>query len=284
MIEETVKTVGVIGLGKMGLPIARHLVGKGFAVVGCDVDPTALEKARNLGAKTAATPRDVAAASDLVIVLVGFDSEVDQTLFNEEGILAGARPGLIVVISSTVAPAYMRALPGRVGSKQIAFVDAPLCRGEPAAESGKLLIMGGGDKDAFDACRPVFAAFSDSTHYLGALGAGQVGKMVNNLILWGCSSANYEGLKLASALGVDDEQLRQALLQSSADNWALEMWRNIGSMPWAEKDMTIVLQEADEARISLPVCGTVKEVIKGLKIERGYAIPRAGKIKRLPTF
>lgn len=278
MARKAVKTVGVIGLGKMGLPIARHLVKKRFAVVGCDVNPAAIKKARSLGAGTVRTPAEVAAVSDLVIVLVGFDTEVDQTLFGADGILAGANPGLIVAISSTVAPGYMRDLPGRVKGRKIAFVDAPLCRGEPAAEAGKLLIMGGGDKATFEACRPAFSAFSDAIHYLGKLGSGQVGKMVNNLILWGCSSANYEGLKLASSLGVDDERLRRALLQSSAQNWALEMWRNFGLMPWAEKDMTIVLQEADEARVSLPVCGTVKEVIKGLKIERGYAMPKAAKL------
>jgi 3-hydroxyisobutyrate dehydrogenase-like beta-hydroxyacid dehydrogenase len=262
----------------MGLPIARHLLKKRFAVIGYDVNPAALKKARALGARVAKSPAETAAASDFVIILVGFDSEVDQTLFGAEGILAGAKPGLIVAVSSTLAPAYMRSLPSRVKGRKIAFVDAPLCRGEPAAEAGTLLIMGGGDKAVFDACRSVFSAFSDAIHYLGKLGAGQVGKMVNNLILWGCASANYEGLKLASSLGVNDERLRQALLQSSAKNWALDMWRTFGLMPWAEKDMTIVLQEADEARVSLPYCGTVKEVIKGLKIERGYAMPKAAKI------
>jgi 3-hydroxyisobutyrate dehydrogenase-like beta-hydroxyacid dehydrogenase len=276
--KKAVKTIGVIGLGKMGLPIARHLVKKRFAVVGCDVNPVALKRARALGARVEKTPAGVASACDLVIVLVGFDTEVDRALFAADGILAGAKPGLIVVVASTVAPAYMRGLAARAKGWKLTFIDAPLCRGEPAAEAGKLLIMGGGDKAAFEACRPVFSAFSDAIHYLGKLGAGQVGKMVNNLILWGCSSANYEGLKLASSLGVDEERLRQALLQSSARNWALEMWRSFGLMPWAEKDMTIVLQEADEARISLPCCGTVKEVIKGLKIERGYAMPKAQKV------
>ena len=205
------------------------------------------------------------------------DSEVDETLFGKEGIVAGARKGLVVVVSSTVAPVYMKALPVRVKGGKLKFIDAPLCRGEPAAEAGKLLIMGGGDKATFESCHPVFSAFSDAVHYLGKLGAGQVGKMVNNLVLWGCTSANYEGLKLADRLGVDEERLRKALLQSSAQNWALEMWRTFGAMPWAEKDMTIVLQEADELRISLPVCGTVKEVIKGMKIERGYPMPKSVK-------
>ncbi|MFB3149568.1 MAG: hypothetical protein ACE10M_03260, partial [Alphaproteobacteria bacterium] len=90
-------------------------------------------------------------------------------------------------------------------------------------------------------------------------------------------SANYEGLKLGGVLGVEEEPLRQALLRSSASNWALETWREERQMPWAEKDMTIVLREADAARISLPLCGVVKEVIKAIKIERGHPMPGAVK-------
>ena len=280
MKKRAIKSVGLIGLGKMGLPIARHLIKKRFEVVGCDINSTALKRARAFGAHTVKTPAEVARSCDLVVVLVGFDSEVDETLFGSDGVLAAARPGLIIAISSTVAPSYMRELPVRAKGKKVTFIDAPLCRGEPAAETGKLLIMGGGDKSTFDTCRPAFSAFSNAVHHLGKLGAGQVGKMVNNLILWGCSSANHEGLRLASSLGVDEELLRHALLQSSAQNWALEMWRNFGLMPWAEKDMTIVLQEADEARVSLPLCGTLKEVIKGVKIERGYPMPKSAPKKR----
>ena len=99
------------------------------------------------------------------------------------------------------------------------------------------------------------------------------GKLVNNLVLWACISANHEGFKLAETLGVEPDALRAALLQSSARNWALEDRCRFPPMPWAEKDMTIVLKEADAARVALPLCGTVKEVVKGVKIERGQAMP-----------
>src|SRR4029077_16083846 len=134
--------------------------------------------------------------------------------------------------------------------------------GEGAANAGKLLIMGGGDKVAFDACRGAFAAFADTVHHLGPVGAGQVGKLVNNLILWACISANEEGLTLGKALGVDADMLRAALVDSSANNWALASRIEEQPMPWAEKDMSIVLKEADAARLSLPLCGVVKEVVK----------------------
>jgi 3-hydroxyisobutyrate dehydrogenase-like beta-hydroxyacid dehydrogenase len=159
----------------------------------------------------------------------------------------------------------------------ITLLDIPLCRGEGAAQEGKLLIMGGGDKAAFDACRPAFAAFADAVFHLGPAGAGQVGKMVNNLILWACISANEEGFKLARTLGVDRETLRAALLDSSAANWSLATRPEEKPMPWAEKDMTIVLKEADAARLSLPLCGVVKEVIKSVKIERNWPTPRGPK-------
>ncbi len=270
-----IRTVGLIGLGKMGLPMARHLVGAGFEVVGYDVRGDARQAAVKIGATAADSPNACAAASDLTIVVVGFDSDVESALFGKDGAFTGATPGAIVAVASTIAPGTMRAIGARTPAG-VALLDIPLCRGEGAAEAGKLLIMGGGEADAFEACRPAFAAFADSIHHLGALGAGQVGKMVNNMILWACISADLEGLKLAASLGVAEGPLKQALVDSSAGNWALEntIWQF--PMPWAEKDMTIVLKEADAARVSLPVSGTVKEVIKGIKIARGEGMPETG--------
>lgn len=275
MNTSRIERIGMIGLGKMGRPMTRHLVNKGFSVTGFDVSDEAMLAARALGAGTAATPAEVAGQSDLAIVVVGFDSEVEKAVLADDGLLGGAKPGLVIAISSTVAPRTVKDLASRGEGKGVTFLDAPLCRGERAAEEGKLLVMGGGDQDVFNACRPAFETFADAIFHLGNLGAGQVGKMVNNLILWACMSADYEGLKLGAKLGVEEEPLRQALLQSSASNWALETWREQRQMPWAEKDMSIVLKEADKARLSLPLCGVIKEVIKGIKIERGYAMPEA---------
>ncbi len=277
MNTSKIERIGMIGLGKMGRPMTRHLLNKGFSVTGFDVSDEAMLAAGTLGAGTASTPAEVAGQCDLAVVVVGFDSEFEKAVLADDGLLGGAKPGSVIAISSTVAPATVKDLASRGEGKGVKFLDAPLCRGERAAEEGKLLVMGGGDQDVFNACRPAFETFADAIFHLGDLGAGQVGKMVNNLILWACMSANDEGLKLGAKLGVEEEPLRQALLQSSASNWALETWREQRQMPWAEKDMTIVLKEADQARLSLPLCGVIKEVIKGIKIERGYAMPEAVK-------
>ena len=125
------------------------------------------------------------------------------------------------------------------------------------------MILGAGDKEAFEHCRPAFAAFASDIFHLGVFGAGQVGKMVNNLILWACMTANDEGLRLGEALGVAAEELRKALHHSSAQIWSMDFCAEESGMPWVEKDMNIVLQEADLARLALPVCGSVKEAVKG---------------------
>jgi 3-hydroxyisobutyrate dehydrogenase-like beta-hydroxyacid dehydrogenase len=135
------------------------------------------------------------------------------------------------------------------------------------------LVMAGGDAKAFESCKPALESFASSIFHIGDLGAGQVGKMVNNLILWSCISANHEGLKLAERLDVDPERLRAALLESSAGNWALKTRPEEQPMPWAEKDMRIVLTEADRLRLSLPLCGVVTEVVKSVKFERGWPTP-----------
>jgi len=269
-----IRKIGIVGLGKMGGPMARHLLAKGFAVSGCDPDDAARRSARTLGVSVLDSPREVAGASDAVIVVVGFDHEVESVVFGKSGIAEAERKGLIVALGSTVAPAFARKLSARIEKQGMVLLDIPLARGEAAALEGKLLIYGAGDEQAFDACRPAFAAFASDIFHLGPAGAGQVAKMVNNLILWACICANDEGLRLGEALGVDPARLREALHHGSAQNWAMDTSAQRSGMPWAEKDMSIVLHEADVARLSLPLSGTVKEAIKGLKIRMGLGLPR----------
>jgi 3-hydroxyisobutyrate dehydrogenase-like beta-hydroxyacid dehydrogenase len=249
----------MLGLGKMGAPMAQHLIAKGYSVSGYDPQEGARRAGAGVGVQLVSTAREVAHAAELVIIVVGFDHEVETVMYGPHGVMEAARAGLIVAIGSTVAPRYAKRLAERASERGVIVLDAPLARGEAAALAGKLLVFGGGDE-------------ADIFH-LGPAGAGQVGKMVNNLILWACTSANDEGLRLGEALGVDAEKLRAALHHSSAQNWAMDQRSDRSGMPWAEKDMSIVLHEADLARLSLPLSGTVKETIKGLKIRLGYGLP-----------
>jgi 3-hydroxyisobutyrate dehydrogenase-like beta-hydroxyacid dehydrogenase len=257
----------------MGRPMARHLIAKGFTVCGHDPSATACTQAASLGVTVVPSAAEVVRASDLVLIVVGFDAQVEQVFFAERGLLSAARPGLIVAMGSTISPSYARRLAERTKSSGLILLDMALTRGEPAAEAGEMLILGGGEKTVFESCRPVFQAFASDIFNLGPFGAGQVGKMVNNLILWACMAANDEGLRLGEALGVDQETMRAALTHSSAQNWSMSARAESRPTPWAEKDMTIVLHEADAARLSLPLCGLVKEVIKDFKRRRGYPTP-----------
>ena len=214
-----------------------------------------------------------------MIVVVGFDLEVIEVVEGDNGLLAGAGRGSIIAVSSTVLPETMTRL-AETASKAgngLDVLDIPTCRGEAAAEKGELLVLAGGNRQAFERARPALQCFASDLYLLGGIGAGQVGKMINNLLLWACVSANYEGFKLGEALGVDGELLREALLKSSGRNWALETQAQTRPMPWAEKDMTFVMHEADQCRLSLPLCGVIKEVIKGIKIEKGVAAPKPPK-------
>nr|TFG53724.1 MAG: NAD(P)-dependent oxidoreductase [Hyphomicrobiales bacterium] len=274
-----ISEVGVIGLGKMGLPMSLHMLKAGLRVAGYDLDADRVAKAEGLGAKACTSPKEVAEQSDLIIIIVGFDSEVNGVLYAENGVFAGARDNAIIAVASTVYQETMLEI-GEAAAKLgrgLRVLDMPLCRAERAAVDGTLLLLGGGDAELFKECDKAFSSFASDIRVLGGLGAGQVGKMINNLLLWSCISANHEGLKLGEAMGLDPEILRQALLISSGRNWALETWHLERAMPWAEKDMTIVMHEADRFRLPMPLSGVVKEVIKGVKIERGYPSPKPRK-------
>ncbi len=275
MSISSLRQVGIIGLGKMGLPMARHLHKRNFGVIAYDANPAACKSAEQLGIKIAPNAKGVAMESDFVIVVVGFDAEVERVVLGTDGIVAAKRSGLILGIASTIAPRTMTRLAAQLLGTGIRLMDMPLTRGEPAAEAGNLLVMVGGDSEVISACQPALESFASTIFHLGEVGSGQIGKMVNNLILWACISANHEGLKIAERLGVNIERLRTALLASSANNWALETRPEEQPMPWAEKDMRILLAEADRARLSLPLCGVITEVVKTVKYEHGWPTPEA---------
>jgi 3-hydroxyisobutyrate dehydrogenase-like beta-hydroxyacid dehydrogenase len=271
-----INTVGVVGLGAIGRPMARHLVHAGYAVIGYDPDPAAGQRAAaESGLDLGSSPRDLASRSQVVIIVVGFEKQVEEVIFANDGILAGARPGLVIGMSSTVSPSYARGLAERLADRDIGLLDMPTTRSARAAEDGTMLVLGGGDADVFEACRPLLETFAVKTDIfnLGPFGSGQVGKMVNNMILWACLAANDEGLRFGEQFGIDQERMRDALVRSSAANFPLIERADTRPIPWAEKDMIIAQHEADALRFSLPLASHVKELIKAFKVRCGYPTP-----------
>ncbi|MCC5778404.1 NAD(P)-dependent oxidoreductase [Nitratireductor sp. B36] len=272
-------TIGIVGLGKMGRPVGRHLLAAGYAVVGCDPVEAARSEAAKVGITVLDGPAAVGRVADLVLILVGFDNEVEAVLFSDDGILAGAKGEVDIAIGSTISPSYAWELEQRLVGSGVGLIDLPSARGEAALETGDVLLFGGGDTALFEKWRPAFETFASDIFHLGGFGAGQVAKMANNMILWACMSANDEALRLVEKMGVDPQKVREALCLSSAQNWSLTTRAEEKPMPWSEKDMRIALDEADHARISLPLAGTVSEVIKGYKIRNGIPMPSIRKAR-----
>ena len=273
-VPRELKSVGVVGAGRMGTPIVGHLVRKGFATRVFDLDATRAGAVKKLGAQWAASPESLAAESDAILVCVGFDREV-QELLAKGGALRKARPGTIVAILSTIHPRTVQKLAKECESAGLHVVDSTVCRGGEAADSGTLLSFVGGDKEVVERLTPVLSAYSSDVVHTGGVGTAQVAKAVNNLILWACLVADHEGLALARRYGADVEALRRALLLSSCANGPLEKW-GMQTMAWAEDDMAIVAQMAAEAGIALPQAGVNREICRAMKPKR-YKLEQYGR-------
>jgi 3-hydroxyisobutyrate dehydrogenase len=253
--------VGIVGVGRMGLAMLKHLVKHGHEVTACDLDQAQLAKAREAGAATAASPAQLARTADFVILGVGYTDEVNAVVHGPEGLVATLPKGSIIAISSTVSPATVQAIDAMAQPKGIGVLDAPICRGRWAADEGTLLAMVGGRPDVVERGRAVYSCFCSDYAHLGDVGHGQVGKTMNNLLLWINSVGLIEAGRLAETTGIDLTKLRDALQISSGASAALNDWDMI-TFTWALKDMQVVAEMTDKAGLSLPVTGAVKELVK----------------------
>lgn len=251
--------VGVIGAGRMGLPIIGHLVDKGFRTFAADVD---LRRKTEVEARKAiwASTYELARESDVVLVCVGFDHEVQDLLKDAE-----AFGGSIVAILSTIHPKTVRRLAEE--AKGFHVIDSTVCRGGDAADKGTLLSFVGGPEEVVARVTPVLKAYSSDVVHTGEVGSAQVAKAVNNLIMWACLVADHEGLALANRYGLDVGMLRRALGMSSAQNAALDKW-GTQTMAWAEDDMAIVAEMAAECGLKLPQAELNRQICRALKPRR----------------
>jgi len=259
----TIKRVGVIGAGRMGLPIIGHLARKGFDVRVSDVNAAKRGEAEGRGGKWSTGAAALARESEAILICVGYDHEL-RALLSDKGILPHLRPDTIIAVLSTVHPDTVRELARRARARGAHVLDATMCRGAWAADEGTLLSFVAGGAELVDRLRPVLGAFSTDIVPTGDVGSAQVAKAVNNMVMWACLVANHEGLALAQRYGLDVEAMRKALLTTHAANSGLENWGK-NSMAWADDDMEIVAAMAKEKKLPLRQAKVVQEICRWLK-------------------
>jgi 3-hydroxyisobutyrate dehydrogenase-like beta-hydroxyacid dehydrogenase len=249
-------------------------------VIAQDIDGKAMEAARAAGARTVATPAELGKEARFVIVAVGYDDEAAAVMLDKGGLLETMAPGSVVAVSSTCTPDHVKMLAARAAAKSVELLDAPICRGQRAADEGTMLSLCGGTPAIFERALPILKTYSADVVHLGDVGAGQFGKALNNFLLWVNGIALIEAGRLSEANGMDLVKLRDTLLISSGASDALKNWDNV-SFTWALKDMQIVSKMADKAGLALPIAGAIKELVKdGLRIKRSNPPDWTGRNKR----
>jgi 3-hydroxyisobutyrate dehydrogenase len=217
--------VGFIGLGSQGGPMARRIIEAGYPVTLWARRPATLEPFAATSAKTAGSPAELAAASDLVCVCVRDDADTEEVV---EAVLGGLAAGGVIAVHSTVHPDTCRRLAERATASGVRLIDAPVSGGGPAAEAGRLLVMVGGDEETVEFCRPVFASYGDPIVHLGPVGAGQVTKLLNNAAFTAHLGVAVSLLALGRSLGVDQLRLADVISHGSGRSFALERVASAG--------------------------------------------------------
>lgn len=267
--------VGIIGYGIIGSALARHLGGRPeISLSVLDVDPIAIERAKKNGLFGYSSLRELAAKVDVVVIAVGFDSEVSSVVLGEGGLASSLRPGSLIIVVSTVSPQLVVDISHSAQQNGIGVVDAPVVRGQAAAEAGKLLTLLGGEEPWLSKARSLMSAFCTDLKVVGDVGDGQRVKALNNYLLWCSICMDEEVLRLANELGLDEGATRDALLLGSGSNVSLERWYEIGPLPWAEKDLEIVQAMAGSAATEMPLLPATQMAIRAIKARRGEQAPR----------
>jgi len=268
--------IGFIGLGIMGKPMSKNLLKAGHEIIVCDVVRAAVDELVAAGAKAVASPKDVASQVELVITMLPNSPEVKQVVLGKDGILEGAKAGLIVADMSSIAPLASREVGAKLAEKGLEMLDAPVSGGQPKAIDGTLSVMVGGKQEIFDRCLPVFKAMAASVVRVGDIGAGNVAKLANQVVVALNIAAVSEALVLAAKAGVEPELVFQAIRGGLAGSTVMEAKAplmldrkfNPGfRINLHIKDLDNALDTGHKFGAPLPLTASVREIMQALKID-----------------
>ncbi len=266
--------IGFIGLGIMGGGMARNLLRAGFPLQVWNRTARRMEPLIAEGATAANNPAALAAASDIIITCVSDTPDVEAVLLGEEGVIAGIRPGSLVIDMSTISPQATIAIGDRLAQHGAHVLDAPVSGGSEGAARGTLSIMVGGDEPDVARARPVFEAMGKTITHVGGRGAGQTVKLVNQILVVGNTLAMCEALLLAQAGGVDLQKAYEAVSPGAAGSWMFTNrapqilrrdWKPGFTINLQQKDVRLVLQTADELGVPLPATSLIFNLYRTLQ-------------------
>ena len=280
-----------LGLGVMGYPMAGHLQKAGHSVTVYNRNPEKSAKwVATYGGESAATPREAALGADIVMMCVGNDNDVRSVIYGEDGALAGLAAGAVLVDHTTASADVAREVYAEATKAGKHFIDAPVSGGQAGAENGKLTVMCGGDQAAFDRVKDVLALYAKAVTLMGASGAGQLTKMVNQICIAGLVQALSEGLAFAQNAGIDAKLVLDVISKGAAQSWQME---NRGvtmvdgkfdfgfAVDWMRKDLGICLEEAKRNGARLPVTALVDQFYADVQQMGGARLDTSSLIKRL---
>ncbi len=270
--------IGFIGLGIMGSGMSRNLLRAGFDLAVWNRTRARAEELAAEGAKTAESPAELARACDVVITCVSDTADVEEVLFGENGAAEGLRKDALVIDCSTISPTKTKEFARRLQARGAHLLDAPVSGGSEGAEKGTLSIMAGGDGEQFRRAKPYLDAMGKTVTHVGENGAGQMVKMVNQILVAGGMLAVSEALLFAQAGGLDLEKTLQAVSGGAAGSWVLSNrapqmirrdWSPGFTVDLQEKDLRLVLDAADELAVPLLASGTASQFYRTLQ-KRGF--------------
>ena len=269
-------TVGFIGLGIMGKPMAKNLIEAGHELVVFNRTQSKAEELAGDGATVAGSPREVAERSDVIITMLPDSPQVEEVLVGENGVLEGIKEGALVVDTSTISPVVTEELAAKVKEKGASMLDAPVSGGDVGAIEGTLSIMVGGSKEDFERARPLFEAMGKTVTRVGETGAGQVAKAANQIVVALTIEAVSEALVLGSKGGVAPEKILDVLGGGLAGNKVMEVKREKMlthsfdpgfRIELHHKDLGIALAAGREYGVTLPVTAVVDQMLQELKMK-----------------
>jgi 2-hydroxy-3-oxopropionate reductase len=268
--------IGFIGLGIMGKPMSKNLLKAGYKLVVCDVVKAAVDEVVAAGATAAATPKEVAAQADIIITMLPNSPHVKQVILGANGVIEGAKPGTVVIDMSSIAPLVSREIAAKLAEKGVDMLDAPVSGGEPKAIDGTLSVMVGGKQDIFNKCYDIMKTMAGSVVLTGGIGAGNVTKLANQIIVALNIAAMSEALVLASKAGVEPELVYQAIRGGLAGSTVLDakaplvMDRKFNPgfrIGLHIKDLNNVLETSHEIGVPLPLTAAVMEMMQALRVD-----------------